>query len=808
MNISRRWLEAFLLRPLDSDDASRRLGALGAAVDAVEPIHQGLEGILVAVVESVRQHPNADRLRVCEVNDGSGTLRQVVCGAPNVTAGKRYPFAPVGSSVPVGKGGGPMRIERAKLRGEQSEGMLCSTRELGVGTDADGIWELDLDVPAGTPLLQALPLDDERLVVDVTPNRPDLLCHKGVARELASSLGVPFRLPVIPSSHDARLPTPDSRLTSHDSTKAHGATEGRTAGVTIRIEDAAGCRRFHAAVIRDVRVGPSPAWLRQRLEAAGVRSISNIVDVTNYVMLELNQPMHAYDLALVQGPELVVKRASHGSRLTTLDGTERSLVTDMTVIADAARVVGVAGVMGGASTEVSSATTDVLLEAAYWTPAGIRRTRRALGLSSEASYRFERGIDLWGGAAAMRRAIELVLATAGGSLVDAPLDVWPEVTHPPRIFLRLARVAQVVGLDLDQFEVERCLVAIGATVVAKPGDGRLAVDVPGWRPDLREEIDLVEEVARIHGYDRIPTELRPFRVGSLPEAPAAVAERRVREGLLRLGLAEVVSLPFGPPDDGEVALVNPLADTGAHLRARLLPALVRHAEHNWNNQVKDVRLFEVGTVFRAAGPGARPYEAMHLGAVITGQREPAHWSGAQAPVDFWDLKALAEQVLALAHPGATWHVEGRSLRAEAPGGRVVGWAGSLDADAPPWAGPLYGVEVDVSVAIPDPVRVVALPTTPASARDISLVVPDGMASTSVLQVVREAAGPLLESVAVVGEFRGEAVGAGQRSLTLRLEFRAPDRTLRDAEVEGAEATLLAGLEARLGLRRRGAAAPA
>lgn len=804
MNISRRWLEAFLQRTLASDDASRRLGALGAAVDAVEPIHQGLEGILVAVVESVRQHPNADRLRVCAVNDGSGTLRQVVCGAPNVTAGKRYPFAPVGSSVPVGRGGTPMRIERAKLRGEPSEGMLCSTRELGVGTDADGIWELDLDVPPGTPLLQALPLDDERLVVDVTPNRPDLLCHKGVARELAASLGVPFRLPVIPSPPSgAQVATDLPR-----EVRVHGAAQGETAGVTIRIEDTAGCRRFHAAVIRGVRVGPSPAWLRQRLEAAGVRSISNIVDVTNYVMLELNQPMHAYDLALVQGPGLVVRRADEGTRVTTLDGTERTLQEGMTVIADAARIVGVAGVMGAANTEVSAGTTDVLLEAAFWAPSGIRRTRRALGLSSEASYRFERGIDLWGGAAAMRRAIELVLATAGGRLAGAPLDVWPEVTHPPRIFLRLARVAQVVGLDLDQFEVERCLVAIGATVVAKPGDGRLAVDVPGWRPDLREEIDLVEEVARIHGYDRIPTELRPFRVGSLAEAPAAVAERRVREGLLRLGLAEVVSLPFGPPGTGDVSLLNPLADTGAHLRARLLPALVRHVEHNWNNQVRDVRLFEVGTVFGAAEPGTRPHEAMHLAAVVTGQREPAHWTEAPALIDFWDLKALAERMLALAHPGASWHVEGHSLRAVAPGGQAAGWAGLLDADAPPWAGPLYGVEVQVAMAIPDAVRVVPLPSTPASSRDVSLVVPDETTSASVLQVIREAAGPLLESAAAVGEFRGAAVGTGQRSLTLRLGFRAADRTLRDAEVDAALAAVLSALEARLGLRRRGAAAPA
>lgn len=804
MNVSRRWLEAFLGQSLDARDVSQRLGARGAAVDAIEPLHAGLEGIIVGLVNTVRQHPNADRLRVCEVDDGSGAPKQVVCGAPNVTAGRRYPFAPVGSSVPVGKGGAPMRIERAKLRGETSEGMLCSARELGVGTDGEGIWELDQDAAPGTRLLDVLPLDDDRLVVDVTPNRPDLLCHKGVARELASSLGVPFRLPGIPSALAAR-PSPQAPLDRE--ARAHGTTEGRTAGVTIRIQDTIGCRRFHAAVIRGVQVGPSPAWLRQRLEAVGVRPISNIVDVTNYVMFELNQPMHAYDLALVQGPELRVHRAEHDARHTTLDAVERALTADMTVISDAGRVVGLAGVMGGANTEVSGATTDVLLEAAWWEPSGIRRTRRALGLTSEASYRFERGIDLWGGAAAMRRAIELVLATAGGSLADAPLDLWPEVTHPPRIFLRLARVAQVIGLALDQHEVERCLVAIGATVVAKPGDGRLAVDVPGWRPDLRDEIDLVEEVARVHGYDRIPTELRAFRVGSLPEAPAAIAERRVRQGMLLQGLAEVVSLPFTPPADGEVRLLNPLADTGAHLRARLLPTLRRHVERNWNSQVRDVRLFELGTVFGASGPGGRPAEAMHLAAVVTGQREPAHWASPPAPVDVWDLKALADCALTLAYPGATWHVEGPALTARTPDGREVGWAGRIEADAPPWAGPLFGVEVEVTPDPRGPVRVAPLPTTPASSRDVSLVVPDGVASARVLEVIRAGGGTLLEAAAVVGEFRGASVGEGQRSLTVRLDFRARDRTLRDAEVDGCETAVLAALEAQLGLRRRGATGP-
>jgi phenylalanyl-tRNA synthetase beta chain len=793
VNVSRRWLEAFLRRPLEAADVGERLAAHGAPVETIEPLYQGLGDIRVALVEAVRPHPNAGRLRLCSVNDGTEQRKQVVCGAPNVTAGRKYPFAPVGASVPVGKGGAPMTIERAMLRGETSEGMLCSARELGVGIDADGIWELDTPSPPGARLLDALPLDDERIIVDVSPNRPDLLCHKGVARELGASLNLPLRLPEIPGAESIDVPR---------EVRAHGVAEGRTGSVTIRIEDRVGCQRFHAAVIRGVRVGPSPAWLRLRLEAVGVRPISNIVDVTNYVMFELNQPMHAYDLARVKGPEIVVRRAAQAARVTTLDGTEREIAPDMTVIADAERVVGIAGVMGGANTEVSATTRDVLLEAAYWQPSGIRRTRRALGLSSEASYRFERGIDLWAGADAMRRAIALVLATTGGTLADAPVDVWPGTAHPPRIFLRLSRVAQVLGLELGLHEVERCLVAIGATVVAKPDDGRVAVDVPGWRPDLREEIDLVEEVARIHGYDRVPTELRPFRVGSLPEAPAAVAERAVRQGLIAQGLTEVVSLPFGPARDGDVALINPLADTGAHLRRRLLPTLVRHAERNWNNHVRDVRLFEIGTVFRAAAPGNRPAETVHAAAVVTGHREPDHWTEPAKDTDIWDLKCLAAAAAALAYPGATWHVQGHELVARTPEGREVGWAGRLNADAPPWAGGLFGVEVEVTSTGRAPVKVSPLPVTPGVTRDVSLVVLDGIPAASLATTARSVGGALLESVCIVGEFRGPAIGEGHRSLTLRLTFRAPDRTLRDAEVDSVEAQILAALVREHGVSRR------
>jgi phenylalanyl-tRNA synthetase beta chain len=798
VNVSRRWLERFLRRPLDAQDVSNRLAALGAAVDVIEPLNAGLGDIRVALVEEVRPHPKADRLQVCTVNDGGTERRQVVCGAPNVTAGRKYPFAPVGATVPVGKGGAPMRIERAKLRGELSEGMLCSARELGVGVDADGLWELDTDAAPGTLLLDALPLDDDRIVVDVTPNRPDLLGHKGVARELAASLNVSCRLPQLGAATLAPDVPPVQRVS--------GVREAVTGPLRVAIDDPEGCARFHAAVVRGVKVGPSPAWLRQPLEAVGVRSINNIVDATNYVMLELGQPMHAYDLATLKGPALVARRATRGEKLVTLDGVERTLDEETTVIADSTRAVGIGGVMGGAETEVRDTTTDLAIECAWFEPARIRRARRALGLSTEATYRFERGVDRWNGAEAMRRCLEIILLTAGGTLDGNPLDLHPVVANPPRIFLRLARIGQVLGLDLGQHEVERCLIAIGAVVVAKPEDARLAVDVPGWRPDLTAEIDLIEEVARMHGYDRVPTELRPFRVGTLPDAPAVAVKDRIRRGLVAEGLAEVVSLPFTAVDgEASVALLNPLADTGAYLRRRLLPTLVRHAEQNWNNHVRDVRLFEIGTVFERAAPGKRPIEQLRVGLVVTGAREPAHWTTDSVPdVDAWDLKGLAGAASALAHPGASWHVEGDQLMARVKDGRTVGWAGRLDADTPPWGGALFGVEIDVTDGVRPPVVVTTLPTTPGIERDLSLVAPDGVAAEAVERVIHQAAGELLERVRVTAEYRGAALGEGRRSVTFRLTFRAPDRSLRVADVDAVEGEVLSALERELGLARRGA----
>lgn len=788
MNVSRRWLEAFLNRPLDAREVAGRLAMLGAPVDAIEAVHGELRDIVVGRVEEVRPHPNADRLRVCTVDDGSGERRNVVCGAPNVVAGGVYPFAPVGAVLPGG-----LKIEKRKLRGEPSEGMLCSGRELGLSDEADGLLALETGAPAGTPLLEVLPVDDERLVLDVTPNRADLNGHKGVARELAAVYGVPFRLPAIPGASVADLPP--ARRT---------AGPAAAGPVEVAIEPGSGCARFLGAVLRGVQVGPSPSWLRQRLEAVGMRSISNVVDVTNYVMLELNQPLHAYDLTRLRGGRIEARAARAGETLRTLDGQERRLEAGMTVIADGQGVIGVAGVMGGADTEIEASTTDLFLECAWFEPANVRRTRRSLGLSTESSYRFERGTDLHGAPDALRRAVELLLAVAGGTLEGPPVDVWPEPSHPPRIFLRLARLAQVLGADLPLHVVERALVAIGAPVVAKPDDGRLAVEPPGWRPDITGEIDLIEEIARIHGYDEFPDVLRPFRPGAQGDAPLEQVAAQVRQGLVSLGFFEAVTLGMGPGrGTGQVPVLNPLSADHSHLRDALLPGLARAAELNWGHHVRDVRLFEVGTVFRPGPPGRAPHEEVRVAAVLTGAREPAHWtaSGKAPDADRWDLRGLFEAAVGLAYPSATVQVEEDRWVARRADGAVVGRAGAVSADRPAWAAPLWGLEVLLDLAPRPERRYQPAPATPAAARDVALLLPAGVTADQVVAALR-AAGPLLESVEVVDEYRGAQLAAGRRSVAFRLVFRSAERTLRDKEVDAAVARALTALERELDVTLR------
>ena len=797
MIVSRRWLEALLDRPLDARDIADRLTLHVAAVDAVVPLHQDLGDILIARVLEVKKHPDADRLSLCLVDrGGQGEPVQVVCGAPNVQAGKTYPYAPVGAVLPGG-----LKLERKKIRGVESNGMLCSAQELGLGADHTGILELDTTAAPGTRFIDAMGIADHQIVIDVPANRPDLLCHKGVARELGASLAAPVKLPPIPGAKPLSV-SPPVRQTA----------AGVVDGVEVRLEDPEGAPRYLIAVIRGVRVGPSPAWLADRLTAVGQRPINNVVDATNYILFELNQPLHAFDLAKLRGPAVVVRRARPGEKIVTLDGVARALTPDMTAICDAEHPTIVAGVMGSAESEVSADTRDLVLECAYFQPTRIRRTRRALDLSSESSYRFERGIDMLGMPDALRRAIELIIAVAGGEVRAPALDLWPQPQQERTIFLRPERVSRLLGMTIERPEVERLLTAVGFFVA--PKDGRLAVQVPGWRPDATREVDLIEEVARLKGYDAFPDELRAYRPGTVPDAPDERARARIREQLVRAGLLEARTLPLGPPDGPDaLPILNPLSAEEAHLRRRLVPGLVRRVEYNWANRNRDIRLFEVGTVFRkaaaeqGAGSGSLPDEWTSVAGVLTGARRPPHWSeGAKVPdMDIWDLKYHFELAVAAAAPGCNVEpATGGAVGwvAVQQGGEVVGQANPLEADAPVWAAPLFGFEVRLAAAERDLVGYRALPLQPPVERDVALVLPPGVTAAQVSDVLRRAAGPLLERLEVFDEYRGPGIPAGHRGVAWHCTFRDPERTLRERDVDALLARGLAALEGELGVRRR------
>lgn len=798
MNISYRWLKE--LAPTIEDSATElaeRLTYTAVPVDGVVWLGEELGDLVIGKVLSVEEHPNADKLVICKVDVGRDEPVQVVTGAPVVVEGGFYPYVGAGQTLPGG-----MLIKKRKMRGEPSQGMLCSERELGIGRDAAGIMQLHGEFEPGQPVLQALGFDDYRLDVDVTTNRPDLLGHWGVARELAPGGDADLRLPDFPGHVRC------------SSSTAKAENEGVTAGVTVRIEDPEGCPRYMGAVIRDVTIGPSPEWLGNRLRAIGQQPINNVVDATNYVLHELNQPLHAFDLATLGGPAVVIRRARKGERLRTLDGKDRVLDSEMLVIADAEVPTAMAGLMGGEATEVTGGTRDLFLECAYFDPKRVRRAAKGLALDTDASYRFQRGIDPDGLPRAMERLIELILTLAGGSLDDQIIDVNPTPPAPGTVALRLERVWHLLGVGLDPGTVRDCLEPIGFEV-GEPDEGRLDVVVPTWRPDIEREVDLIEEVARRHGYDKFPGEMRTFRPTRVREEEYVESFQRLREAMIGLGFLEARNTPFVPEGEGEVRLLNPLSETEDHLRADLLTELIRRVEHNFARGQRDIRLFELGTAFGASG-GPVPTESIRIAAAWTGRRTPSHWSAEADDWDVWDLKWILSMIASLATPGANvrpGETSGHSATLEepldvvAPDGRTLGRAGRLPedrVDAPPWAGAVWALEVEVAPGRPETVAYRPLPVHPAVDRDLALVVEKHVATAEVGAVIRETAPATLESLSVFDVFEGGSLLEGTRSVAWRLRFRAADRTLTDEEVDAALRKITSALGEKLNVAVRGA----
>jgi phenylalanyl-tRNA synthetase beta chain len=817
MNASYRWLRA--LAPdldLDPEGVASRLASLGFPVEETVDLGGGIRDIVLGHVLDVRPHPNADRLRVCTVDGGDG-IRSVVCGAPNVQAGRVYPFAPIGAVLPGG-----MRISKAKLRGEVSEGMLCSERELGLGKGQDGLMELALD-PAtpvgrpGTPLVDALGLDDVRLDVEVTSNRPDMLSHRGIARELSPSGAAGVLETPIPGA------SPSDRATLEALALVEGQTEARADALSVRIDAVDRCPLYLGLVLRGVRVGPSPAWLASRLRAIGARPINNVVDATNWVLFEWGQPLHAFDLKTLEGAQIVVRRARAGEAIETLDGVARTLTDEMLVIADATTPVAVAGVMGGHASEVTEQTTDVMLECALFTPGPIRATRKALGLSTDASYRFERGVDPEALRAALLRAAEIILATAGGTVEGPILAAGPGVSSGTVLELRLARVEALLGVPFSGDQVRALLEPLGFEILEETGSG-FSVRVPGFRHwDVTREVDLIEEIARRHGYDAFPDTLRPFRPGTVPDHPLFRLEDRVRDQLVAAGFLEAQTPAFAPDAEGDVEVLNPLSSEERKLRRGLLPALLRRVEYNLARTNRDVRLFELGTVFAPGAPGELPVERTHLAGVIHGRRAPEHWAGDPGAFDLWDLRGLVETLvptvfsgdagaIAFEPGGAGWTlVRTDSTPGDAADGGALERVGALSVvapgglDLPPWAGPVYAFELTLP-ALPTPVeplRVRPLPLHPGVERDLALLVPDAILADAVIARIRAEGGALLVGAQVFDVYRGAGLPEGTRSVAVRLRYRAADRSLLDAEVDEVTRHILSVLRETAGIQVRG-----
>ncbi|MCA1826966.1 MAG: phenylalanine--tRNA ligase subunit beta [Myxococcales bacterium] len=783
MKISLRWLRELCPVTLSDDEIAKRLTFAGLEIEARESRSIGA-GVVAARVVTRTPIQGSDHLSVCQVDDGAGT-HQIVCGAQNYAAGDVVPMARVGAKLPNG-----MEIRKAKLRGVESAGMLCSPRELGLSEDHAGLMMLPKDAKIGAPLDELLGLPDTIFEVNVTPNRPDALSHLGIARELSALTGVTVKTP-------QAQPAPDTKIPAH----VHDEAPDR-------------CPRYVARVIEDVKIGPSPLAVQERLRSCGVRPISNVVDATNLALLELGHPLHAFDLAKLAGQKIIVRRANEGEKLTTLDGKERALSADDLVIADPEKAVALAGVMGGQTSEVSEKTTRILLESAMFEASGIRRTARRHGLHTEASHRFERGMDEKTADLAANRCAELIVQLAGGRLLPGAIDRYPSPLPQARVWVRPSRVAAILGTEVTPKEVERILSALQL----EPLDGnpeRRLWGVPSWRRDLTREIDCVEEVARLRGYDTIPIEIHKAGVG---ETAGITPQERVkaagRSALIAAGFDEVVNYSFIAEKDlapflasgmAPIRVANPLTVEQGVMRASLMPGLLRNLSHNLTRGVRDLRLYELGRIYLGIRDPSHPegelawpvFEPDYLGLAMTGQRAPKSWTGGGEPIDFYDLKGAAEDILAamgvddvrFAHTDAApFHPASASeLLVKGKRAGVLGQVHPLVAAQFDVPAETFLAEINWQSLVENATALRTfrgVPKFPAVARDLAFVVDASVPAEKLLNEISAVdSAKLIEQVTLFDVYRGAPVPEGRKSVAFGLALRAADRTLTDAEAD-------------------------
>ena len=802
MKTNLHWLKELVHIEMKAQELANALTMAGLEVEALESLDFNFDKIVVGLINEVRPHPDADRLFVCDV-DAGGRSVQVVCGAPNTRAGLKAPLALPGAVLADGT-----EVREGKIRGVLSAGILLAEDELGLTDDHTGIMELDEDWEPGVELSALMPQGDWVMEIGITPNRPDCASVLGIAREIAAITGGDLRLP----QYDLEEKGPPIESLAR-----------------IQLTDPEGCPRYAARIIQDVRLGPSPFWMRYRLHLGGIRSINNVVDVTNYVLLELGQPLHAFDYDRLRGHMIEVKRAFSGQRFTTLDGQTRELTDEVLLICDAERPVALAGIMGGLNSEIFEGTRHVLLESAFFDPITIRRGAKHLGLTTEASYRFERGTDIGGVVYAADRAAYLIQKVAGGKIAKGVLDEYPNKRPQPTIKLRVRETNNVLGTNLTTAQVEKCLKALKMEV-KQEGENELLVIPPTYRVDIHREIDLVEEVARISGYQDIPVRTPSIRASEESRYWELDMSSRVRWVMTSMGYTEVITYSFISPRLVEnlgaasdhrlmnfVQLLNPLTVDQSVMRTCLFPGLLMAAKQNLFYGEKGLKLFEWGKIFLDRGKDQQPEERYHVAGLLTGPIIPKRWHSPERRADFYDIKGAVEALLE--NLGATGILFKRP--AQFPGlnnegsadivvhEEVIGHVGQLNKDVVEaydlGKGDFFLFEIDAETLrskIPTEKRFTPFARFPAVYRDISIIVAKDVESLTIEQIIKREGGALVESVDIFDVYEGKGIASNEKAVGFRVCYRSADRTLDGEEVNRLHQNIIDKIREQTGGRLR------
>ncbi len=780
MNISLNWLKELVPLEVNAGELAERLTMLGLEIESITEPGKEISEVYVGRILEIQPHPDANKLVVCKTDIGRKEPLQIVCGAVNMKAGDLVPTAIDGATLPGG-----FKIGSLKMRGVQSCGMMCSARELGLGEDHSGLMILDPGTPVGRDIRPVLGLDDVIFEIEVTPNRGDWAGMIGVARELSAYYSLPLRLPEI------KIQESGAAASSHSS---------------VTIEDPDLCPRYTGRIARNVVIKPSPPWLCARLIASGLRPISNVVDITNYILLETGQPLHAFDFEKLAENRVVARRARPGETITTLDGEQRALTEDMLVIADACRPQAVAGIMGGADSEVDDNTKHVFLESAYFDPRSIRRTAKKLGLLTEAAQNFQRGADADMAVYALNRAAMLLQDLAGAGIAPGILDEYPKPQDRGRVTLRYARTGALLGATVDPSRQTAILEALGFKTLEKSA-AHCTVAVPGWRHDVAHEADLIEEIARHHGYDNIPSTMPPIRQSNQVFAPQDSVLRELRRFLVAQGLTEVVNWSFGgrenerrsgvAAEEGAMVLLqNPLSENYNGMRTTLLPSLYATAAYNQKRGARSIAVFELGPVYLAEEGETLPREPVHLAVLLSGV-SAGNWADPERPFDFYDIKGYLQRTgdffrrdlgldaldCGAFQPGQCAAVLLRKT--------VLGRAGKVaaavarDFDLPENT---YVMELDLGpllAAAQPPAQFEDIPQYPPSLRDLAVVVDRGLPAEQLVKTVKGAGGTLLKRVDIFDVYRGKPLPEEKKSIALSLVFQSPERTLTDKDTQKA-----------------------